>query len=266
MVADEASTPYTEGSVVINDLNIGYAKYGNGSEIVVCICGAVGSYKKDWPLTLLKHFDPSFVTLICIDPPGYGTSRPPERVQEVGRCTKDGALVVQVMEKLEIEKYTVMGWSEGARTSIHVAARGKGRVQRLILLAPGSKVSKLGSMAFSGMRNTDHWLPSARAPYLAHYSDDYLKKQWADLCDVVQQVYDFCGGRFPCDYELPSITCPTLVVNGGLDRFCGDAKDFISVIKNSKLEVHAQGGHDFYLKYPKWFSDKIQNFLRNTTC
>ncbi|KAL6734565.1 hypothetical protein Aduo_005092 [Ancylostoma duodenale] len=260
----ETETPISESTTTIDGLKIGYCKYGRGPNPVLCICGAVGSYKKDWPSSILQHFDPELVTIVCIDPPGYGTSRPPDRVQEVNRCMKDAGFCLKLMEELELTPFTVMGWSEGSRTAIHVAAQGgKDTVNKMILLAAGSKVNKLGAMAFSGMKNTDHWLASARAPYLSHYTEDFLRKQWADLCDVVQQVYDFCGGRFPCDYVLPKITVPCLIMNGGQDRFCADAKlCFLSVLKNARLEVHAQGGHDFYLKYPKWFTDKVQTFLK----
>lgn len=44
-----------------------------------------------------------------------------------------------------------MGWSEGARTAVHVAAKGKDKVNRMILLAGGTKVNHLGAMAFKGM-------------------------------------------------------------------------------------------------------------------
>lgn len=101
-----------EGKMNIDGLDIGYCRYGNGPNVLLCICGAVGllpytsfhlalfpgCYKKDWPLTLLKHFDPDFVTIVCIDPPGYGTSRPPDRKQEVNRCMKDAGFCVKLMQ------------------------------------------------------------------------------------------------------------------------------------------------------------------------
>ncbi|CAD6192523.1 unnamed protein product [Caenorhabditis auriculariae] len=254
-----------EGYEFIKDRNIGYSRYGDGPNYILCVCGAVGCYKKDWPLSLLKCFPPDFVTIVCIDPPGYGTSRPPDRIQEVNRCKMDAEYCLLLMKTLQFEPFTIVGWSEGARTAIHVAGQGKQAVNRMVLVAGGSKVNKLGAMAFQGMRDTDHWLPQARSPYLTHYSNEYLKIQWAALCNVVDQVYQFCGGRFPCDYVLPSIKCPSLVINGGMDRFCGDPRtNFQPVLKDLRIEVHAQGGHDFHIKYPKWFSTQLIDFIKKT--
>ncbi|CAB3404788.1 unnamed protein product [Caenorhabditis bovis] len=262
-----AESDYVEGHEFIIDMNIGYCKYGHGPLNVLCICGAVGCYKKDWPLAVLQHFSPDLVTMICIDPPGYGTSRPPDRKQEVNRCMKDADYCLGLMEALKLEPFTVMGWSEGARTAVHVAAKGgKDRVNRLILLASGTRVNKLGALAFKGMRETNHWLADARKPYLAHYSNEFLREQWAALCDVVDQVHTYCGGRFPSDLALPRIKCKTLIMNGGMDRFCCDVNTtYLPVLKDlAKVEIHAQGGHDFYHKYPKWFSAKILEFLQSS--
>ncbi|CAI2347270.1 unnamed protein product [Caenorhabditis sp. 36 PRJEB53466] len=255
-----------EGHEQVKDANIGYCKYGNGPNYIICICGAVGCYKKDWPLNVLSHFPPGEVTMVCIDPPGYGTSRPPDRKQEVQRCMKDSEYCLGLMSALKLEPFTVMGWSEGARTAVHVAAKGKERVKRLIVLASGTRVNHLGAMAFKGMRETNHWLPGARQPYLEHYPEEFLRTQWAALCDVVDQVHTFCGGRFPCDLVLSQVTCPTLILNGGMDRFCGDpSTNYLPVLKKlARVEVHAQGGHDFYHKYPKWFSGKVMEFLMST--
>uniref|UniRef100_A0A8R1DP52 AB hydrolase-1 domain-containing protein n=1 Tax=Caenorhabditis japonica TaxID=281687 RepID=A0A8R1DP52_CAEJA len=259
-----ADNEYSESHETVNDTSIGYSRYGHGPKYVLCICGAVGCYKKDWPLKVLSFFPPEEVTMVCIDPPGYGTSRPPDRKQEVQRCMKDSEFCLGLMKVLNLEPFTVMGWSEGARTAVHVAAKGKEKVTKLIVLAGGTKVNKLGAMAFKGMRETNHWLPAARQPYLDHYPDDFLRTQWAALCDVVDQVHNFCGGRFPCDLVLPQVKCPTLIMNGGLDRFCGDPNtNYLPVLKTlAQVEVHAQGGHDFYHKYPKWFSGKVLSFLK----
>ncbi|GMT15781.1 hypothetical protein PFISCL1PPCAC_7078 [Pristionchus fissidentatus] len=261
--ATEAPVPLETGHMMINDVNIGYCRYGSGPNFLLCICGAVGCYAKDFPETLIRHFDPTLMTIVCIDPPGYGTSRPPDRKQEIMRCTKDSEFCVKLMQGLNLVPFTVCGWSEGARTAVDVAARGPTIAHKMILMAAGTRVNAMGANAFRGMRNTDQWLPTARAPYLKHYDEAFLRKQWADLCDVVVEVYEMMGGRFPCDHKLVQITQPSLIVNGGQDRFCADPKtNFLNVLKNARLETQFHGGHDFHIKYPKWFADKVQAFIK----
>ena len=56
------------------------------------------------------------------------------------------------LQQLEATPFTVMGWSEGGRTAIHVAGQGgKNLVPRMILVSTGSRINKLGAMAFAGL-------------------------------------------------------------------------------------------------------------------
>uniref|UniRef100_A0A183VDB7 AB hydrolase-1 domain-containing protein n=1 Tax=Toxocara canis TaxID=6265 RepID=A0A183VDB7_TOXCA len=231
-------------------------------------------------------FDPSVYTIVCIDPPGYGTSRPPDRKQEVNRCMKDAGFCIKLMEYLHMIPFTVLGWSEGARTAIHVANQGKQHVKSMILLSAASRVDYRGAGIFRGMRNTDQWLPDTKEAYLKFYPEEFVTKQWADLCDVVDltrsgksayrrtvsciltcfvlRVYDLLGGRFPCDYVLPNLKLPVMVLTGGMDRFCADPKYFGTVLQDCKIETRAYAGHDFYLKHPKWFVEQVAKFLNNS--
>lgn len=109
-----------------------------------------GSYKKDYPESMLRAFDPEYATIICIDPPGYGTSRPPDRKQEVNRCKMDAAYCIKLMEKLKLTPFAVLGWSEGGRTAIHVGGQGKSLVSHMMLLATSTRVDFRGDMAFKG--------------------------------------------------------------------------------------------------------------------
>ncbi|MFH4983507.1 hypothetical protein AB6A40_010216 [Gnathostoma spinigerum] len=90
--------PVIEKLTIINGLKIGYCMYGHGDTAMLFICGGVGCYKKDYPEELLRAFDPNVFKIVCIDPPGYGTSRPPDRKQEVNRCLKDSAFCIELMQ------------------------------------------------------------------------------------------------------------------------------------------------------------------------
>jgi valacyclovir hydrolase len=111
-----------------------------------------GCYKKDYPPAVLQAFDPSFATIVCIDPPGYGFSRPPDRQQEIHRCKKDAAYCLELMKLLTLTPFVVLGWSEGGRTAIHVAGQGgkTGLITHLVLFATSAKCDWRGDMAFKG--------------------------------------------------------------------------------------------------------------------
>lgn len=249
----------------ILDMQIGYCRYGRGPINLLFICGGVGCYKKDYPESMLRSFDSDEVTIVCIDPPGYGTSRPPDRKQEINRCKKDAQYCLKLMETLQLTPFTVIGWSEGGRTAIHVGGHGKNLVTHIILLSTSTQVDFRGDMAFKGMRNTSQWLPTAKESYLHHYSEDFLKEQWAALCDVVSLVYKDLGGRFPSDQVLPGLKMPVLIINGSQDRFVLDPKLMANKIANARVEVHAQGGHDLHIKYPRWFALTLIRFVKETT-
>uniref|UniRef100_A0AC34RE29 AB hydrolase-1 domain-containing protein n=1 Tax=Panagrolaimus sp. JU765 TaxID=591449 RepID=A0AC34RE29_9BILA len=257
-----ATVPIEESHLLIHDFNVGYCRFGNGPVNFLFIPGGVGCYKKDFPESVIRAFDPNFASIVAIDPPDYGTSRLPDRVQEVNRCKKDADFCLELMKKLGLVPFVVVGWSEGGRTAIHVAGNGKNVVTHAILMATTTRIDNKTATYFRGLRNTDQWLDAAREPFLTHYSNDFFSKQWADLCDVVESVYANYGGRFPSDYVLPQLKMPVLLVNGGNDRFIMDQKFILDKIPHAKSEVHAQGGHDFHVKYPRWLALKVTTFVK----
>uniref|UniRef100_A0A0R3RJE8 AB hydrolase-1 domain-containing protein n=1 Tax=Elaeophora elaphi TaxID=1147741 RepID=A0A0R3RJE8_9BILA len=259
----DLASEITESVTMIDDHKIGYCRYGRGKYNMLFICGGVGCYKKDFPEKVLKAFNPMFCSIVCIDPPGYGTSRPPNRRQEINRCMKDAPFCIKLMQQLNLTPFAVLGWSEGCRTAIHVAARGKQLVSNMILLSAATRIDLRAARVTYGMRNTDQWLPDTMNAFLNHYPEEFVKKQWTDLCNVIQQVYELLGGRFPADHILPNIKIPTLILNGGMDRFCNDPKYFQTVIPNCKLDNHFLGGHDFHIKYPRWFAERVSAFLKD---
>ncbi|CAJ0920151.1 unnamed protein product, partial [Mesorhabditis belari] len=193
---------YSEHFAEIDGQKIGYSKYGHGATNMLTICGGVGCYAKDWPLSTLEHFDPEKYTIISIDPPGYGKSRPPERVQNVFRCQKDAVICMKLMEQLELLPFTAVGWSEGSRTALHLAANGIQKINRCVAMAATTRIEKRAVEVTKGMKNTDLWLPADREPYLKHCSNEFFKKQWADIMDTAEECYNMLGGRFPCDASL----------------------------------------------------------------
>uniref|UniRef100_A0A0K0FG27 Valacyclovir hydrolase (inferred by orthology to a human protein) n=1 Tax=Strongyloides venezuelensis TaxID=75913 RepID=A0A0K0FG27_STRVS len=258
---EKMSSEIVEDILQILDCKIGYCKYGSGPIKILMIPGGVGCYKKDFPESVLNQFDPNLVTIVCIDPPGYGKSRPPDRKQSVQRCQLDAKYCLELMKILKLEPFNAIGWSEGARTAIHVAGQGKDLVEHIVLIAASTKVDQRGAMVFKGMRNTNQWLPNAREVYLQHYSEDFLREQWAALCDLVSEVYEMLGGSFLAHNVLPQLQCPVLLMYGGQDRFVMDPKIISDRLKKCEVLFHAQANHDVHIKYSKWFAQNVYKFV-----
>jgi pimeloyl-ACP methyl ester carboxylesterase len=156
--------PITEEIIEIGDRKIGYERYGHGPMNFLFICGGVGEllshlinllvilgcYKKDYPENVLRAFDPNFFTIVCIDPPGYGESRPPDRKQEINLNKKDAQFGIALMENLKLTPFAVLGWSEGGRTAIHLAHQAPKLCSHVVLLSTSTKVDFRGDMAFKG--------------------------------------------------------------------------------------------------------------------
>ncbi|KAI6238452.1 putative alpha/beta hydrolase [Aphelenchoides fujianensis] len=257
--------PIVEDRAQIDDVSIGYQRYGQGPEKFIFICGGVGSYKKDFPEQVLRAFDPNLFTIVCLDPPGYGTSQPPVRKQERNRCKMDAKYCIGLMKHLGLTPFSVLGWSEGGRASVHVAHQGGPQlVKRAVLIAATTRIDERTDRAFLNLRNTDGWMDEMKDPFLRHMDEDFLRVQWAAICDVVHEVYLNYGGRFPSDLLLGQLKVPVLVVSGGMDRFIMDQKELTRMIPNARQEVHAQGGHDFYVRAPRWLALKVTTFVNET--
>ena len=71
--AGDASSPLepiVEHKVEVDDVGIGYQRYGRGAINFLWICGGVGCYKKDYPDAVLRAFDPATFTIVCIGEQG----------------------------------------------------------------------------------------------------------------------------------------------------------------------------------------------------
>ncbi|KAI6238484.1 putative alpha/beta hydrolase [Aphelenchoides fujianensis] len=276
--------PIVEDRAQIDDVSIGYQRYGQGPEKFIFICGGVGSYKKDFPEQVLRAFDPNLFTIVCLDPPGYGTSQPPVRKQERNRCKMDAKYCIGLMKATYGIDALLRARLERRRTrvgkhGVHVAHQGGPQlVKRAVLIAATTRIDERTDRAFLNLRNTDGWMDEMKDPFLRHMDEDFLRVQWAAICDVVHEfvlfflrliqlnhrVYLNYGGRFPSDLLLGQLKVPVLVVSGGMDRFIMDQKQLTQMIPNARQEVHAQGGHDFYVRAPRWLALKVTTFVNET--
>ncbi|CAG2174205.1 unnamed protein product [Oppiella nova] len=90
----------TSGKVDINGWPVWYEKFGSGPDVLLLIPGAIGTGRSDFmPQLEGDHaFDQDKYTLICIELPGWGRSRPPERRYDRNVYLNDADCALKLMD------------------------------------------------------------------------------------------------------------------------------------------------------------------------
>lgn len=101
--------------------------------------GAVGSIQTDFK-PQIEELDKTKFTIIAWDPPGYGKSRPPLRKFTKNFYFDDANMAVKVMAKLNLPKYSLLGWSDGGISSMILAAQNPDKVESLVIWGSNSYI------------------------------------------------------------------------------------------------------------------------------
>ncbi|KAK0171513.1 hypothetical protein PV327_011164 [Microctonus hyperodae] len=130
-----------EKKINVNGIDINHVITGEGNHPVLLLPGALGSVWTDFK-PQLENLDKTKLTLVAWDPPGYGKSRPPDRTFPENFFERDAHYAHDLMTTLGFSnKFSLIGWSDGAITSLILAAKNPRSVQKLILLAANSYIS-----------------------------------------------------------------------------------------------------------------------------
>lgn len=116
-----SSVTFSEQKIRFGDTTINYVKSGSGKESVLLMPGALGSAWTDFkpqienlPNELPDH------TIYSWDLPGYGRSIPPSRNFNINFFTEDAIIANSFMKALGVNKYSILGWSDGGITGLIV--------------------------------------------------------------------------------------------------------------------------------------------------
>lgn len=146
------SSPLPAGSrVELDGLGVHYHTLGDGERAVLFLHGS-GPGASGW-----SNFHPNAEALAgadfrCVLPdlPGYGLSDKPD--QAIYDFDLLGGAVVGLMDRLEQQRFAVVGNSMGGALAIHLALRHPERVSRLLLMAPGGLEARHTYMQMRGIR------------------------------------------------------------------------------------------------------------------
>lgn len=219
---------------------------------------------------------------VAPDLPGWGLTPPPAGFRyEIGELT---GLMLRVMDRLELERTTLVGWSFGGCLAAHLAVTAPERVERLVLVAPGGLepavhwsyralcVPGLGEWLMratpanirAGMRAvTKH--PERVPPAFLSYIEGAAGQPWftrTTLNWVRRNRVIWEGARRICVGDrLGEIRCPTLVIWGEDDPLVpAEQTRLARAIPDVRVELLPDTGHIPHYEQPDRFFALLSSF------
>jgi len=261
---------------------------------VLCLPGALGTARSDFGPLLDRGLktndddgeDISF-GIVALDPRGLGQSvihtatattfdddehRRPQR-GEISRSypldfyRRDALDAHAVMTQLGFPQFSVLGWSDGAITAVHLASHPdtKSAVRKLVVWGGNAYVTGKDLEAWEAVRDVKQtWSQRMRSDKLACLNVELpeLQRLNDELTDAYGAIYEKKGGDL-CLRELHDVSCPTLVLHGAKDVICYEehARYVSRQIANAKLVVFDEGKHNLHLRHADAFSEVVRDFL-----
>ena len=239
---------------------------------IVCLPGALGTAETDFEKQLCER-DGLAAThrVVSFDPRGYGRSRGPYTCATSGgaRSTptreflpgfyrQDAEDVAAVMAALQIPRYFVLGWSDGAIASVMLAAMRPHNVAALAMFGGNAYFTDADIAGFEATRDVAaSWSDRMRTSLEAVYGDD-LQPMWSAACDAWAHIVEHDGGEV-CRAEAAQIACPTLVLHGAKDPMVPEehARFFEETIP-ATLYTFPGGKHNIHQRFAAEFNEVVR--------
>ncbi|KAI4500582.1 hypothetical protein M0802_004174 [Mischocyttarus mexicanus] len=252
---------FEERKVSVNGLDINYVKVGAGDHMVLLLPGALGSAWTDFK-PQLENLDRNKLTIVAWDPPGYGKSRPPNRIFSDDFFQRDADYACNLMKTLGYNKFSLIGWSDGGITSLILAARNPDNVRKMIVFGANSYLIPEELKIYESIRSIDTWSVKMKQPLIDIYGEEYFRNTWSGWIDTMKRIYEKNKGDL-CKNDLPKIKCPTLIIHGAKDVMVKpEHPDYLKDhIPNSIMTIFEKGAHNLHLRYPEEFNTLAMKFL-----
>ena len=247
--------------IEIDKQNIYYQKHGKGSDLIM-LHGWKNDVSSFWEVTnLLKDQ----FTIWLIDLPGFGRSDIPKKAFSVSDYSN---IIKEFIEKLEIEKPTLLGHSVGGRIALKLASQNPQILDKLILedsagIRPKRDIPKF---IFYGVSKILKYLipnffnlrEKIRISFYKTLESDYLAV--GELKRTFTKILN--EDLTP---DLSKIKTETLLIWGeedlNLESSLKNGKKMYQLIENSKIVIFEDVGHFPHLENPERFVYYVKDFV-----
>ncbi|XP_060869456.1 valacyclovir hydrolase-like [Metopolophium dirhodum] len=255
------STTEKQTKIKINNIEINYLKVGNGPQTLLLLPGALGSIFTDFK-PQIETLNREKYTIVAWDPPGYGFSRPPDRDFSPGFFYRDADYAISLMKSLQIDKYSLLGWSDGGITALIMASKAVDKVEKLIVWGSNAYVTEKDIELYEKIRDVQKWSPRMRQPFIDLYGEKYFSDTWNAWVNSFQIILKENEGDI-CRKALSKIDAPTLILHGAQDPLVPmeHPVHLHKKIKYGSLEIYPEGKHNIHLRYAELFNSAVDDFL-----
>ncbi|KPM03771.1 Abhydrolase-like protein [Sarcoptes scabiei] len=272
--------PDDSGSVELLGFPIHWERYGSGPQIVLLIPGALGTAKSDFYQQLRGPlaFDLNRYTFIAVELPGWGQSRPPKRPYGIDVYDTDVKCCLQLMEHLNYNSYSVLGWSDGAKVAILCAILQPVRVQAVAASGIFVFGNKNNILPFLKTQKIDTWDAELRQNYEEIYGYELLQQLWDNhvnwckdfqgrIAAIHAQKPELKEIRFAIHNDLMNglgkIRCPVLIIHGDKDPLCGLEQPLYCQerIANCTLRRFPDASHNVHMTHTEEFRRLVDQFF-----
>ena len=245
--------PEDQGYLEHDGARIWYSTYGSGSPVLL-LHGGLG-HSGNWGYQVPALISSGY-RVILIDSRGHGRSTRDTQPFSYELMASD---VLAVMDALHLERAALVGWSDGACTSLVLAAKTPSRVAGVFFFACNMDPS--GVTPFAATPALDRCF----ARHVKDYAElsatpDNFKDFVADLT-LMQQTQP----NYSAD-DLAKISVPVAIVQSEHDEFIKreHAEYLAQSLPNAQLVTLDNVSHFAPLQRPEQFNAAILTFLRST--
>ncbi len=259
--------------------SIAWTRRGDGPPLL-----AINGYAAtaaDWDPTFLGELARD-LTVICPDNRGMGESGLGDPAEITAASLAGDCLAL--LDRLEIERAAVLGWSMGGFVAQQLAALAPGRVSALVLLAtdpggPGAKLADPATIARLYDRGGTPreqatrligllFPPGVAEPIDARFGDVVAAARAVldpDALDAQQELMRRWHTE-PADARLASIAAPTLVAAGEEDVVIPpeNAALLATALSADPPHLFEGGGHAFMAQEPQKLAAQIRDFIASS--
>lgn len=269
-----------EKYITFNGAKIRYTVIGSGP--VVVLLHGLGGFLETWGLNMVPLSN--HCKVYALDLPGHGLSDKLDGCY-IPDCA--AGFLVNIMDRLGIERATLIGHSLGGAISMNTAANFPDKVDKLILVSSAGLSKKvpifyqllsmplLGKLTIMltgkyllnrGMKNLFHKLDALSADIrILVMTNPYKPLTAEELLGIARHNVGI-GGLLPHSImieKLPYIKTKTLFIHGAQDKIfpLEYVNKSFSLVTNAAVKVFDNCGHLPHVERPIQFNETVLSFL-----